>query len=198
MVSERVVDVKNYLCPSKIPGVDFVANPYVGCPHKCMYCYAEYIMRHAAHTEEWGDFVDVKRCASPINISRIRGKHVVLSSVTDPYNPYEKKYGVTRRILEQLAMAECSVGITTKSFLVVRDIDLFKRMADVQVAISMNSTDERFRSEVEPYASGVGRKIEAMRRIHEAGIKTVLFMSPIFPMITDIAGVMESVRGIAD
>jgi DNA repair photolyase len=154
--------------------------------------------RHSPHPEEWGDFVDVKRCAGPMKISRLRGKHVMLSSVTDPYNPYEKKYGVTRKILEQLAVAECSVGITTKSFLVVRDIDLLRAMPDVRVAVSMNSADDRFRAAIEPYASSVGRKVEALRRLHEAGIKTALFMSPIFPEITDVEGVIESVFPYAD
>jgi DNA repair photolyase len=197
MVRERVVIAKNYICPSKIPGVDFAVNPYVGCPHKCMYCYAERVMRHAPHEEEWGDFVDVKRCAAPIKLARLRGKRVILGTATDPYNPYEKKYGVTRRILEQLASAECCVGITTKSFLVVRDIDLLKSMPYVQVAISMNSTDDRFRAAVEPYASSVGKKIEALRRLCSAGVKTVLFMSPIFPVISDVARIIEAVRDCA-
>ncbi|MDR1965800.1 MAG: radical SAM protein, partial [Synergistaceae bacterium] len=84
MVSEGFVSVKNYASPSKLPGVDYVINPYVGCPHKCMYCYAEFMKRHTSHVEQWGDFIDVKRCGAPINFSRLRGKHVMLSSVTDP------------------------------------------------------------------------------------------------------------------
>jgi DNA repair photolyase len=154
--------------------------------------------RHTNHSEEWGDFVDVKRCDSPIDISRLRGKRVMLSSVTDPYNPYEKKFGVTRKILEQLAYAECDVGITTKSYLVVRDIDLFLKMRGVRVAISINSTDDGFRAQAEPYASSVGKKIEAMRRLHDAGIRTVLFIAPIFPILSDVIGIMEALRDCAD
>jgi DNA repair photolyase len=198
LIALNVIRVRNYISPSKLPGVDYVANPYVGCPHKCMYCYAEFMKRFTDHSEPWGDFVDVKRCDEPINLVSLRGKHVMLSSVTDPYNPYEKKYGVTRGILEQLKFAECSVGITTKSYLVVRDIDLFKTMPNVRVAISMNSTDDGFRSEVEPYASSVTKRVEAMNRLHDAGIATVLFMSPIFPILTDIKGVVDSVRNCAD
>jgi DNA repair photolyase len=198
MVRESVVDVKNYISPSGIGGVDFAANPYVGCPHKCIYCYAEFMKRFTNHTEPWGDFVDAKRCAAPINLEKIAGKHVMLSSVTDPYNPYEKKYGITRRILEQLAHADCSVGILTKSFLVVRDIDLFKKMRRVRVGVSMNSTDEEFRSVAEPYASGAPKRIEALKRLREAGVQTYLFMSPIFPGLSDMTRVIESVWDYAD
>jgi DNA repair photolyase len=198
MVREGVVDVKNYISPSGIAGVDFAANPYVGCPHKCIYCYAEFMKRFTDHAEPWGDFIDAKRCGVPINLEKIAGKYVMLSSVTDPYNPYEKKYGITRRILEQLVHADCNVGILTKSFLVVRDIDLFKKMRRVRVGVSMNSTDEKFRYAAEPYASGVPKRIEALKRLHEAGVRTYLFMSPIFPGLSDVTRVIESVRDFAD
>jgi DNA repair photolyase len=90
------------------------------------------------------------------------------------------------------------VGILTKSFLVVRDIDLFGKMARVRVGVSMNSTDEAFRSASEPYASGVPKRIEALKRLHEAGIQTYLFMSPIFPGLSDVTRVIESVWDFAD
>jgi DNA repair photolyase len=198
MVREGVVDVKNYISKSGIGGVDFAANPYVGCPHKCIYCYAEFMRRFTGHTEPWGDFVDAKRCSAPINLVKIAGRHVMLSSVTDPYNPYEKKYGITRGILEQLVHADCSVGILTKSFLVVRDIDLFRKMSRVRVGVSMNSTDEEFRAASEPYASGVPKRIEALKRLREAGVQTYLFMSPIFPGLSDVTRVIESVWDFAD
>jgi DNA repair photolyase len=198
MVREGVVDVKNYISPSGIGGVDFAANPYVGCPHKCIYCYAEFMKRFTDHAEPWGDFVDAKRCAKPINLAKIAGKHVMLSSVTDPYNPYEKKYGVTRRILEQLVHADCDVAILTKSFLVVRDIDLFRKMRRARVGVSMNSTNDEFRAATEPYASGVPKRIEALKRLREAGVRTYLFMSPIFPGLNDVTRVIESVWDFAD
>jgi DNA repair photolyase len=198
MVRERVIDVKNYVSPSKIPGVDFVVNPYVGCPHKCIYCYAEFMKRFTNHAEPWGDFIDAKRCAKPINPRKIDGKRVMLSSVTDPYNPYEKKYGVTRSILEQLARIDCGVGVLTKSFLVVRDIDLFRNMKNVQVGISINSLDEEFRAETEPYASSVVKKMEALKRLREAGVSAYVFVSPIFPGLSGVKRVIEAAWDFAD
>jgi DNA repair photolyase len=198
MVAERIVSVRNYVSPSKLPGVDYVINPYVGCPHKCMYCYAEFMKRFTDHTEPWGGFVDVKKSRAPIDLKKLRRSHVMMSSVTDPYNPYEKKYGVTRKILERLAEGECSVGITTKSYLVVRDIDILRRMPDVQVAVSMNTTDDSFRRDIEPYASSVEKRIEAIRKLRDAGIRVILFMSPIFPMLTDIRGLLERTVGLVD
>lgn len=94
----------NYLTASKIGS--YCINPYTGCPHACRYCYASFMKRFTNHPEPWGEFIDVKRSNRPINLSKISGKNVVMSTVTDPYNPYEAKYRITRKILEQLVPAE--------------------------------------------------------------------------------------------
>ncbi|MDR1943537.1 MAG: radical SAM protein [Synergistaceae bacterium] len=198
MVVERVISAGDYLSPSKLPGADFVINPYVGCPHKCIYCYAEFMKRFTNHDEPWGDFVDVKRCAKRISPSRVEGKNIFMSSVTDAYNPYEKKYGVSRRVLEQLSGVRCSLTITTKSFLAVRDIDLISAMPDATVALSINSVDREFSRCIEPFASSPMKRVEALKRFHDAGVATVLFVSPVFPAITDFRKLIEATSGFVD
>ena len=89
----QTIEVKNLITRSKLPDADFVINPYVGCNHGCVYCYAEFMTRFTGHAgERWGEFMDVKECAKPLPLKAIAGKTVLIGSVTDPYNPLEKRY----------------------------------------------------------------------------------------------------------
>lgn len=198
MIACRTVRVKNLLTPSKLPGVDYVINPYVGCPHKCLYCYAEFMKRFSDHTEDWGDFTDVKIPDTPIPLRRLTGKRLVISSVTDPYNAFEKRHGITRSVLEQLAGVPVAITLITKSDLIVRDMELIAGLENAEVAFSLNSLDDAFRRLFEPRAPDVKRRLAAMRRLHEAGIRTILFMSPIFPGITDFAAIIRASSAFTD
>ena len=96
---------KNVLTKSGLPGVDYVINPYVGCLHGCQYCYADFMRKYTKHTEPWGKFSDIKINAPQAlakELHKIKGGTVMLSSVTDPYNPLERKYTLTRKILKVL------------------------------------------------------------------------------------------------
>ena len=198
MIARQIVPVKSWITPSKLPGVDFVINPYVGCPHKCLYCYAAFMKTFTNHSEDWGDFLDVKHCDKPLSTKRLDGKRIVISSVTDPYNAFEKQYRITRHILEQLQGCQADITIITKSDLILRDIDLIGQLENVEVAFSLNSLDDNFRRHFEPRAPTATRRLDALRQIHEAGIKTVLFMSPIFPGITDFQEIVDASRQWVD
>lgn len=199
MIKVNKVQVGTYLTASKLPDADYVINPYVGCPHKCIYCYAEFMKRFTNHTkEDWGDFLDIKLTEKPIRVDKIGGASVLFGSVTDAYNPYEKKYELTRKILGEFIGSKARVEILTKSDLVTRDIDILKQIADLRVGISMNSLDDSFRKRTEPYASSVSRRIDSMKVLHEAGIRTYLFMSPIFPEITKFVDIVERVKAFSD
>lgn len=183
-VIERKINVKDYLTKSNLPASDYVINPYVGCTHSCKYCYARFMKRFTGHTEEWGKFIDIKECKKPISLQRIKGKTVFLSSVTDCYNSYEERYGITRSILKQLINAECEIIISTKSSLILRDIDLLQKFSNLKVALSINTLNEEFRADMDN-GSSINERLYAIRELHNAGIYTVLFMSPIFPYITE-------------
>lgn len=193
-MKEQVIEVKNYISKSNLPSTDFVINPYIGCPHKCMYCYASFMKRFTNHLEAWGDFVDVKICGKPLNTRNLCGKNLVIGSVTDPYNIYEKKYEITRNILHQLVATPVSVDIITKSDLVARDMDILSKLHKVKVVLSINSFDDSFRFDVEPYAPSIKRRIQTLRTLYNSGIPTVLFMSPIFPEITDFKRIIEETK----
>jgi DNA repair photolyase len=199
VVKIKEVQVGSYLTASKLPDADWVVNPYVGCPHKCIYCYAEFMKRFTNHTEEdWGNFLDIKLTNKPTQIDKIGNASVLFGSVTDAYNPYEKKYELTRKILSEFIGSNAKVEILTKSDLVTRDIDLLKKITDLRVGISMNTLDDSFRKLTEPHASSVDKRIEALKILHDSGIKTYLFMSPIFPQITRFNDIVEYVQPFAD
>lgn len=183
-IVEKRIAAKDYLTKSNLPASDYVINPYVGCPHACKYCYASFMKRFTGHKEEWGSFIDIKECDKPINIKKLEGKSVFISSVTDCYNLFEKKYCITRKILEQLVDADCQITISTKSDLILRDIDLLRKFKNLKVAFSVNTLDECFRADMD-HGSSIGERLQALKILHDEGIYTVLFMSPIFPYITD-------------
>lgn len=195
-IIEKKITTKDYLTKSNLPASDYVINPYVGCPHACKYCYASFMKRFTGHREKWGSFIDIKECDKPINIKKLQGKSIFLSSVTDCYNPFEEKYRVTRNILEQLVGAECQITISTKSNLILRDIDLLKKLPDLKVAFSVNTLDEEFRKDMDR-GSTIAERIAAMKELHREGIYTVLFLSPIFPYITDCKGIIDGTKDIA-
>ncbi len=190
-----VKEPNSYLTKSKIG--QYAINPYVGCPHACKYCYASFMKRFTGHTETWGEFIDIKCAKSPIDTTKIIGKNVFMGTVTDCYNPYEAKYGVTRSILEQLAGVECYVQIATKSKLILRDIDLLKGMKHLSVALSANTLDEQFRMDMDK-GSSIAERLETLRVLHEAGIYTILFMSPIFIGITEWNDIIEQTKDYVD
>ena len=192
-MKEKFINVNDYVVKSKLPASDYVINPYVGCPHACKYCYASFMKRFTGHNEKWGKFIDIKICDKTISKKILNGKTVFLSSVTDCYNPYEKKYFVTQNILKQLVDIDCKIIICTKSDLILRDIDILKGLEKLTVAVSVNTLDENFRKDMDK-ASNIFDRLETLQTLYKNNINTVLFMSPIFPKITDYRLIIERTK----
>ncbi len=192
----REIKAKSILSKTGL-GTDYVINPYVGCMHGCIYCYARFMKRFTNHAEPWGHFVDVKINAAdliPENTDKYKGKSILMSSVTDAYHPIDIKYKLTRKILEKLVPLEPEINIITKSDLILRDVDLLKKFKKCLVTISLAFLDEKIRKQVEPFASSVEKRINALKELQRAGIKTAVFISPIFPEITDWQGVINKTK----
>lgn len=188
MMKIKKIKTKSIIVKSNLPDGDFVINPYVGCMHGCKYCYARFMKRFTGHSEPWGSFVDIKINAPdliPKDTNKYREKSITISSVTDPYQPIEGKYKLTRKILERLIPLQPHLDLITKSDLVVRDIDLLKQFKNCIVTLSFSITDEKLRKQIEVLSSSAEQKINALKEIHNAKIPTALFISPIFPQITD-------------
>ena len=172
------VQTKSIMTKSNGPLGGYSVNPYVGCPHACKYCYASFMKRFTGHTEDWGTFMDVKEWPAITNPQKYAGQKVIVGTVTDGYNPLEEKFGKTRLLLEQLKDSGADILICTKSDLVLRDMDL------------LTEINKRNRLTV--------RRLAAMKQVYDAGIRTVCFISPVFPGITDIEAIFERAKDQCD
>lgn len=176
---------KSILTKTAIPGFDYCINPYIGCGHGCLYCYASFIKRFTGHNEPWGYFVDVKINAPNIlskQIKKVRPGIVTLSTVTDPYQPLEKEYMLTRRCLEILLDKQFAVNILTRSPLCLRDIDLFKRFNEIEVGLTITTHDDSIRKIFEPHSSSIQSRLNALKELKKEDIKTYAFIGPILPL----------------
>lgn len=187
-LSINEVSCKSLLSRSGISGVDFCINPYTGCLHNCIYCYAIYMRRYSGHRENWGQFVDIKINAIPIlrkELLKTVPGLVMLSTVTDAYQPLEKKYQITRACLEELSKTNFTVTILTKSDLILRDIDLLKKCQTEDVGFTITTPDEEIRRKFEPHSSSTERRLAALRKLAESGVRTFVFFGPVLPYFSD-------------
>jgi DNA repair photolyase len=176
-------------------GFDRSINPYRGCEHGCIYCYAR--PTHAFQGLSPGLDFETKLFVKPdapellareLASPGYQPKMIALGTNTDPYQPIERKWRVTRRILEVLRDANHPVGIVTKSVLVTRDIDILAEMAAknlAKVALSVTTLDHRLARAMEPRASTPAKRLEAIRALTNAGIPSAVMVAPIIPAIND-------------
>lgn len=189
----KPVDVKSVITKTDIPVCDYAVNPYVGCSHGCRYCYASFMKRFTGHAEAWGDFLDVKYWQPIKKPEKYAGREFFFGTVTDPYNPQEEEYGRTRALLEELKGNGVKISIQTKSDLVLRDLDLLRDFPDARVGFSINTLDESFREDMDKAVS-IERRLAAMKKLHEEGIRTTCFISPIFPGVTNVPAIIDRVK----
>jgi len=196
----REIKAKSIITRSNLPDADYVINPYVGCVHSCLYCYARFMKKFTGHKEPWGRFIDIKVNAPdliPVGSLKYRGKSILLSSVTDPYNPFEKKYQLTRRILEKLIPLKPKLDVQTKSDLILRDVDLLKRFRSCRAGLTVTTLDDNLRKEIEPSTSSIQKRIKALKKLKEAEVKTYVFVGPILPFFTDWKKIVLSTKEFA-
>jgi len=179
----REIEAKSILNPSKIH--DYCVNPYTGCEVGCVYCYAALFMRrYSGHSEPWGEFVDVK-----VNAPALLAKQIVkakrgtiwFASVCDPYQPLEERYELTRRSLEVLVGRDFPVEIQTKSARVRRDLDVIRRIPEVEVGFTIATDDETIAAMFELRASPVRERVEVLKEFKAAGVSTFAFAGPLLP-----------------
>src|SRR4030042_710354 len=197
----RGIEEKSILSKSQV--YDYALNPYVGCQHACVYCYAKFMKRFTGHEERWGEFLDVKINASELLAHEVKKKRVGrvwISGVCDPYQPLERKYRLTNRCLEILAENGWPFTVQTKSDLVLRDIEILKRSKDAEVGFTITTADEKIRRIFEPGAPPLSNRIEALANLHSEGIRTFAMIAPILPgaegLVSALKGKVED--GILD
>ncbi len=166
---------------------DYTLNPYSGCAFGCTYCYAAFFSRSNEQKDEWGYWVDVKENALTL-LKKLRkkpltGKTVYMSSVTDPYQPIEKKIELTRSLLEELLdYHQPRLVVQTRSPLVVRDIDLLKKFEVVQVNMTITTDNERVRKVFEPFCPSNKDRLTAIKEINNEGVNSCITITPLLPL----------------
>lgn len=196
----REVKVRKALTPSGLPDVNLALNPYVGCYHGCVYCYARLYVRDEEIAKRWGEVIAVK-----VNLPELLAREarkglgiVGLGTVTDPYQPLERKYRLTRRSLKILLKRGLEVSIQTKSDLILRDLDLLSTYAEkVDVGFTITTTDPRIASKMEPKAPTPKSRIKALEELSSVGIRTWLFLGPIIPGYNDNLDSIEELIEVA-
>ncbi|MCM3270123.1 SPL family radical SAM protein [Paenibacillus elgii] len=202
------VRAKQLLNPVKAPSMpfDWSINPYRGCQHGCSFCYAR--STHAFLGMEADDtfqhhilYKDNAPEALEAQVERmLRAKggrsrlgRIAIGTATDPYQPLEGRLKLTRQCLEVLAAYRLPVSITTRSPLILRDIDLLRKLPGSSVNISLNTLDKRIWRSFEPMSPSPAQRIKALQGLRQEGIEAGIFMAPILPFLTDQTEDMEQV-----
>ncbi|HNU71128.1 MAG TPA: radical SAM protein, partial [Thermodesulfobacteriota bacterium] len=188
----REIHSKSILSPSQV--YDYAINPYVGCQHACLYCYARFMKRFTGHKEPWGDFIDVKSNAPELlskEITRKKKGTVWLSGVCDPYQPLEERYELSRRCLEILVQNDWPVVIQTRSPLVLRDMDIIRQSKDIEVGLSITTANDEIRRVFEPDAPSIGERLRTIETLHQNGIRTYVMIAPMLPEAENLIGMVK-------
>jgi len=183
----RIVECKSALSPSRLPGLDWALNPYRGCTHSCAYCYAQDVTRFEP-TRPWGDVLEVKSNIVRVLRKELRRKRqgvVGVGTVTDPYQPAEERFGLTRGCLALLRAEGMEVSVLTKSTLVLRDLDILEGWPKAEVGLSVATVDEALSSVLEPGAPRPSARMDALKKLNDSGVRTYLMAAPIVPGLSD-------------
>lgn len=188
---------KNILSKNDSPDIPFTysLNPYQGCEHGCVYCYARNVHTYWGFSAglDWETKIIAKKNA-PQLLEKVflkpswKPDRILMSGNTDPYQPVEKKLKITRSLLEVFLLFRHPVGIITKNSLVVRDIDLLKELASrhlVRVIFSITTLDEELRRKLEPRSANAMKMLKAIEQLSKEEIETGIMMAPIIPSIND-------------
>ena len=192
------VPARKIITKNDSPDISFdrSINPYRGCEHGCIYCFAR--PTHAFLGLSPGLDFETKLFAKTnaaealereLADPKYQVKTIAIGTNTDPYQPIERRYRIMRRILEVLSETNHPVGIVTKSALILRDLDILKPMAErglVKVALSVTTLDRQLARAMEPRASTPDKRLETVQRLNDAGVPTSVMVAPILPGLTDM------------
>jgi len=187
---------RSILAPCGLKDLEYQVDPYIGCEHYCYYCYAL-----AQAETDWSQEIHIhKDIVSQLNaeLDKIPAQKIYMGYHTDPYQPCEAEYRQTRQVLELFLKKGFSASILTKSGLVVRDIDILKEMDDASVSASVAFNDNQTRELFEANTMATENRIEALRQLKEAGVRTGALVCPVIPYITDATQLIELLAPCTD
>ncbi|MGI9148803.1 MAG: SPL family radical SAM protein [Chloroflexota bacterium] len=190
-----------------MPYLKWSLNPYGGCAHRCQYCFAvQYrVVADQGTQQDFGTRLFIKKnvlevLGRELERPRLQGEHITLGTATDPYQPVEGRYQLTRGALRLLRDHANPVSLLTKSPMIVRDVDVLAelvRVASVQVFFSITTVDLELWRSVEPGTANPFQRLRALRALREAGVPAGVLMAPVLPGLTDSAACIEAVAAAA-
>jgi len=198
-VEYSYVNCKTALSLSRLPGLYYSLNPYFGCEHGCVYCYSRSVFRDRELALNWGHFVKAKSNILEVlsrEVARKPSRVVGVSTVTDPYQPFESRLQLTRLCVKMLSRHNFPVSIQTKSALVLRDLDLIKP-DNFDVGVTLTTMDPGLASRMEPRASRPDARANVLEEFTSRGVKTWVFLGPIIPYVNDREDSISQVIEIA-
>jgi DNA repair photolyase len=187
MTEYSFIKCKTALSTSKLPGLKYTLNPYVGCEHGCLYCYSPAVLRDAKMLERWGKVVRAKENIIEVlreEVERKKKGTVGVSTVSDPYQPLEKRLELTLRCMGLLSAKGFDVSIHTKSDLVLRDSFLINPPG-FDVGVTITTMDKNIARRLEPMASPPDARASVLDHFSSKRIETWIFLGPIIPEIND-------------
>lgn len=204
----RIIETKarQIITRSRLPDAEYVVNPYTGCEFGCLYCYASFMGRFVNEPiADWGGYVYVKTNAVELfkkEVGKLHGNpDIFLSSVTDPYQGVEARYRLTRGILQELADIDYGgpVGVQTKSSMVLRDLDVIGRIRDMEVGMTVTTTDDSLGRLLEVRATSSSMRLNTLKRLNEQGVRTYAFIGPLLPHFAKRPELLDRLfSGLAD
>ncbi len=189
------ITAKQIFTPTKIPGIKYAINQYVGCQYACLYCYAKFMCRWKNYGD-WGDWIEVKENAPDLARKFVPGK-VTMSSVSDAYQPIENRLELTKRVLQNMDK-HTNLSILTKSNLVTRDIDIFHKFDHIEIGLTLNGFTGDMKKLFEPLAPTHQARLHAIESLSNNNITTFAFISPVIPSLVNIESIISETREFVD
>jgi DNA repair photolyase len=192
------IQCKTILNHSKMGFAEYTLNAYLGCAFGCSYCYVPIMRLKRGQEDEmpWGGWVQVKVNAPDVLRRQMLNlpmeARIAIGTATDSWQPLEKKYGIARKILQELSYYENPVHVLTRSPLLIRDIDILVKIPNLSLGVSLPTFDERARRVFEPFAPAIPGRVHLIRSLVEAGLSVTLFWCPI------LYGVMDNPEAVQD
>lgn len=206
----KEIQTKSIITKSKLPDTDYVINPYIGCQFACLYCYASFMGHFVNESiENWGNYLYVKinavqlfkREYNHLKTTNNQLPRLMLSSTTDPYQNAEKHYQLTRGILTHCKEQAFSgsISILTKSPLVLRDVDIFQELPNIEIGMTVTSTEDKISRFLEIHAPSIKYRFDTLMKLNKQGIKTYAFIGPLLPHFRyDAKALEEFIKALAD
>lgn len=189
-ITYKYSNVSTGLVKTKLPEYTYSINPYFGCSYACIYCYAMKYFYIKKIPYEWGTYVEIKKNLPSIVKKEAKrlssGDTVGIGISTDPYQPIENKEKITREIIKILSFKRnVSISVQTKSTLILKDLDLFQNIDNLDIGFTITTIDEKLARLLEPYAPKPRARLNALKRLSDNGIYTWVFIGPVMPYLTD-------------